>query len=229
MAWFYNGITVQYSTIQCSTVHYSTLQYITVQYSTVQYSTVQYSTVQYSTVQYSTVQVLAYHGALDIICHYPGAEDMFSKISWDGHAQFMESHRHCTVLYCTVLYCTVLYCTVLYCTVLYCTVLYCTVLYCTVLYCTVLYCTVLYYNVIYCTVLYCIFNNLSENVLTVDWKKYCEVSDYKVPLEIHGQQYNQADGAELCGLQKDKCCLRQHQHQQATIKYCFALERMAPE
>jgi vitellogenic carboxypeptidase-like protein len=37
--------------------------------------------------------VLAYHGALDIICHYPGAEQLFSMASWPGHAQFMESHR----------------------------------------------------------------------------------------------------------------------------------------
>ena len=38
-------------------------------------------------------QVLAYHGALDIICHYPGAEQLFSTATWPGHPQFMESHR----------------------------------------------------------------------------------------------------------------------------------------
>ena len=40
-----------------------------------------------------THQVLAYHGALDIICHYPGAEQLFSTARWPGHSQFMESHR----------------------------------------------------------------------------------------------------------------------------------------
>ena len=43
--------------------------------------------------KYLIKQVLAYHGALDIICHYPGAEQLFSTASWPGHAQFMESHR----------------------------------------------------------------------------------------------------------------------------------------
>ena len=38
-------------------------------------------------------RVVNYHGALDIICHYPGTEDMYSKTAWPGHAQFMESHR----------------------------------------------------------------------------------------------------------------------------------------
>ena len=39
-------------------------------------------------------RVVNYHGALDIICHYPGTEDMYSKTSWPGHEEFMESHRH---------------------------------------------------------------------------------------------------------------------------------------
>lgn len=38
-------------------------------------------------------RVVNYHGALDIICHYPGTEDMYSKTKWPGHKQFMESHR----------------------------------------------------------------------------------------------------------------------------------------
>jgi len=37
--------------------------------------------------------VLAYHGALDIICHYPGAEQMFSQTSWPGVEEFTQSHR----------------------------------------------------------------------------------------------------------------------------------------
>jgi len=39
-------------------------------------------------------RVVNYHGALDIICHYPGTEDMYSKTTWPGHEEFMESHRH---------------------------------------------------------------------------------------------------------------------------------------
>ena len=38
-------------------------------------------------------KVVNYHGALDIICHYPGTEDMYSKAHWPGHSEFMESHR----------------------------------------------------------------------------------------------------------------------------------------
>ena len=39
-------------------------------------------------------RVLNYNGARDIICHYPGTEDMYSRTNWPGHAQFIKSHRN---------------------------------------------------------------------------------------------------------------------------------------
>ena len=45
-----------------------------------------------STSRLPPTQVLAYHGSLDIICHYPGAEDMFSRTSWTGHTQVRNIH-----------------------------------------------------------------------------------------------------------------------------------------
>ena len=38
-------------------------------------------------------RVMNYNGARDIICHYPGTEDMYTKTDWPGHTQFIQSHR----------------------------------------------------------------------------------------------------------------------------------------
>lgn len=38
-------------------------------------------------------RVLNYNGALDIICHYPGTEEMYSNTRWPGRDQFLRSHR----------------------------------------------------------------------------------------------------------------------------------------
>ena len=38
-------------------------------------------------------RVVNYNGALDIICHYPGTEDMYSRTEWAGRAEFQRSVR----------------------------------------------------------------------------------------------------------------------------------------
>lgn len=39
-------------------------------------------------------RVINYNGARDIICHYPGTEDMYTKTDWPGHSQFIQSDRN---------------------------------------------------------------------------------------------------------------------------------------
>ena len=41
----------------------------------------------------SNYRVLNYNGALDIICHYPGTEEMYSRTQWPGRKMFLQSHR----------------------------------------------------------------------------------------------------------------------------------------
>lgn len=38
-------------------------------------------------------QVLIYHGALDIICHFPGAQEMLVRANWTGKEAFHHSER----------------------------------------------------------------------------------------------------------------------------------------
>ena len=38
-------------------------------------------------------KVLIYHGALDIICHFPGAQEMFARLNWTGKSEFHDSER----------------------------------------------------------------------------------------------------------------------------------------
>ena len=39
-------------------------------------------------------RVINYNGARDIICHYPGTEDMYTNTKWPGHKEFLQSHRN---------------------------------------------------------------------------------------------------------------------------------------
>ena len=39
----------------------------------------------------SNYRVLNYNGALDIICHYPGTEEMYSRTQWPGRKMFLQS------------------------------------------------------------------------------------------------------------------------------------------
>ena len=39
-------------------------------------------------------RVLNYNGANDIICHYPGTEEMYVNTNWPGRDMFLESHRN---------------------------------------------------------------------------------------------------------------------------------------
>ena len=39
------------------------------------------------------LQVLIYHGALDIICHFPGAQEMLATTNWTGKEEFHRSER----------------------------------------------------------------------------------------------------------------------------------------
>ena len=42
---------------------------------------------------YLLFQVLIYHGALDIICHFPGAQEMLATTNWTGKEEFHRSER----------------------------------------------------------------------------------------------------------------------------------------
>lgn len=44
-------------------------------------------------------QVLIYHGALDIICHFSGAQEMLSRTNWTGKDEFHQSERKALWLY----------------------------------------------------------------------------------------------------------------------------------
>ena len=46
-----------------------------------------------------TTQVLIYHGALDIICHFPGAQEMLATTNWKGKEEFHKSERKALWLY----------------------------------------------------------------------------------------------------------------------------------
>ena len=48
---------------------------------------------------YNTTQVLIYHGALDIICHFPGAQEMLATTNWKGKEEFHKSERKALWLY----------------------------------------------------------------------------------------------------------------------------------
>ena len=53
---------------------------------------------------YYTEQVLIYHGALDIICHFPGAQEMLATTNWKGKEEFHKSERKALWLYNEVEY-----------------------------------------------------------------------------------------------------------------------------
>jgi len=44
-------------------------------------------------------KVLIYHGALDIICHFPGAQEMLATTNWKGKEEFHKSERKALWLY----------------------------------------------------------------------------------------------------------------------------------
>ena len=49
------------------------------------------------------LQVLIYHGANDIICHFPGAQEMLAQTNWTGKDQFHQSERRALWVYNEVL------------------------------------------------------------------------------------------------------------------------------
>ena len=55
-------------------------------------------------ITYYTEQVLIYHGALDIICHFPGAQEMLATTNWKGKEEFHKSERKALWLYNEVKY-----------------------------------------------------------------------------------------------------------------------------
>ena len=42
---------------------------------------------------FHTIKVLVYHGSLDIICHFPGAQEMLATTNWTGKEEFHKSER----------------------------------------------------------------------------------------------------------------------------------------
>ena len=48
-------------------------------------------------------QVIIYHGALDIICHYVGAQEMIATTNWTGKDEFHQSERKALWVYNEVL------------------------------------------------------------------------------------------------------------------------------
>ena len=44
-------------------------------------------------------QVLIYHGSLDIICHFPGAQEMFARTNWTRKDEFHMSERRAVWFY----------------------------------------------------------------------------------------------------------------------------------
>ena len=45
------------------------------------------------------LQVLIYHGALDIICHFPGSQEMLARLNWTGKDEFHRSERRAVWFY----------------------------------------------------------------------------------------------------------------------------------
>ena len=55
-------------------------------------------------IMYVTLQVLLYHGSLDIICHYTGAQEMLVKANWTGKDEYHQSRREPFWVYNEVTY-----------------------------------------------------------------------------------------------------------------------------